>query len=925
MRDRATSFAVGWVLFVVLPTLLCGWLVARGLELHRADAARDAVVALLHDERAVHLAARPAAFVVRRFRTAHPPTALQHRPTHALTARYTPGRPLSATATGDLGVVRELAAFLAGGPPPQPPQLMRWRDVLGWEFDPHLARERPDLAQSVRWGREAAWLIWTQRRPQTSVDRPAPTAAASATVRVMLCRPPTAASLYAEGLRRVRAESSSSLRGHIINRRTGRDLTDGQPVEAELLGRLAALSELRPTTTVGVDRVELIEALPHNLALTLSRPIRSPLTAATPARVQWATALLLIALTIAYPRLHNAAPHRPLVQKLMLVFAYVVVLPLLAIGILGMGALADRRQIVEQAAQQMARETIMGFDEGFRTEEDSFERWCARLINDGDLVRGRFTAFAARAQRWLAGNVVEHIEAWGWDGKPHLDLYRTVADPGTQAINNELARRKIAEAQARSADSLTDPQVMAVWEMLQARELGYVEILRKPGKLHHMRLGTSNFYNYYCVAPWSRDRHTAYVMIERSHRQMVSRYVQRHLVRNRACRLVVRDRTTGRWYPGGVDTRGLDALQNAVMLTGEEQLGMLHHSGQAVQVLGLPGLRLDGFDVLALIPDVLKTEEATWLRDFLVTGTGLALVAGLLCLWILAGSLSVPIADLAIGIAQVRAHVASHRIPIRSDDEFGRLAAAFNRLLETLGELQVAQGVQASFLPREIPAPPGYEIAFRTALVESVGGCYVDFYARPDGRVVMLIGDAAGCGLQAALVMTMAKSLAFTHVAEDADLDTLPMRMHNMLRDIAPRRRTMDLAVAVLDPAAHTMRYTLAGQPAWLVVDAGTQNCLRHGSPTLPLGEPTLDACPTEMAIIAPGATWCSCTGGAAAVANSAGHTLGWRHLEATATEAAPTGADALCGAVLARIDAHRQDRTLSDDVAVVAIRRLPA
>jgi sigma-B regulation protein RsbU (phosphoserine phosphatase) len=71
------------------------------------------------------------------------------------------------------------------------------------------------------------------------------------------------------------------------------------------------------------------------------------------------------------------------------------------------------------------------------------------------------------------------------------------------------------------------------------------------------------------------------------------------------------------------------------------------------------------------------------------------------------------------------------------------------------GEMALAREVQQAALPRATPRAPGLEIAVRFRAAAEVGGDFYDFY-ESEGRVGLLLGDAAGKGVAAALVSTTA-------------------------------------------------------------------------------------------------------------------------------------------------------------------------
>jgi serine phosphatase RsbU (regulator of sigma subunit) len=69
-------------------------------------------------------------------------------------------------------------------------------------------------------------------------------------------------------------------------------------------------------------------------------------------------------------------------------------------------------------------------------------------------------------------------------------------------------------------------------------------------------------------------------------------------------------------------------------------------------------------------------------------------------------------------------------------------------------ELQVAWRIQEASLPEEVPALEGWQIAPFYRPAREVGGDFYDFHFLSEGRVGLVVGDATGKGVPAALVMS---------------------------------------------------------------------------------------------------------------------------------------------------------------------------
>jgi serine phosphatase RsbU (regulator of sigma subunit) len=73
-------------------------------------------------------------------------------------------------------------------------------------------------------------------------------------------------------------------------------------------------------------------------------------------------------------------------------------------------------------------------------------------------------------------------------------------------------------------------------------------------------------------------------------------------------------------------------------------------------------------------------------------------------------------------------------------------------------ELQVARRIQQASLPKEVPALEGWQITPFYQPAREVGGDFYDFLDLADGRLGVVVGDATGKGVPAALMMASTRS-----------------------------------------------------------------------------------------------------------------------------------------------------------------------
>src|ERR671921_2640043 len=74
-------------------------------------------------------------------------------------------------------------------------------------------------------------------------------------------------------------------------------------------------------------------------------------------------------------------------------------------------------------------------------------------------------------------------------------------------------------------------------------------------------------------------------------------------------------------------------------------------------------------------------------------------------------------------------------------------------------ELRVAREIQQASLPKEVPQLEGWQLSPHYQPAREVGGDFYDFFELEYGRLGLIVGDATGKGVPAALVMSSARSM----------------------------------------------------------------------------------------------------------------------------------------------------------------------
>jgi serine phosphatase RsbU (regulator of sigma subunit) len=126
-------------------------------------------------------------------------------------------------------------------------------------------------------------------------------------------------------------------------------------------------------------------------------------------------------------------------------------------------------------------------------------------------------------------------------------------------------------------------------------------------------------------------------------------------------------------------------------------------------------------------------------------------------------------------------------------------------------ELRTAQAIQHAFLPKDVPALPGWQLMPYYQPAREVGGDFYDIFAFADGRLGLVIGDVSGKGVPAALVMATVHTMLRTAVQGMLAPGEVLARVNDLLAAEIPAGMFVTCFYALLDPGSGRLRYANAG------------------------------------------------------------------------------------------------------------------
>jgi steroid delta-isomerase-like uncharacterized protein len=151
-------------------------------------------------------------------------------------------------------------------------------------------------------------------------------------------------------------------------------------------------------------------------------------------------------------------------------------------------------------------------------------------------------------------------------------------------------------------------------------------------------------------------------------------------------------------------------------------------------------------------------------------------------------------------------------------------------------ELRVARSIQHASLPKEVPTLEGWQIAPFYQPAREVGGDFYDFFELEDGRVGVVVGDATGKGMPAALMAEATSNMlrAVAQALGSSSPGEVLSRVNETLLARIPDNMFITCFYAILEPNSGRLSYANAGHDLPYVWQSGEAEELRARG--MPLG-----------------------------------------------------------------------------------------
>ncbi len=536
--------------------------------------------------------------------------------------------------------------------------------------------------------------------------------------------------------------------------------------------------------------------------------------------------------------------------KLVLAFAFAAGLPIIMLAGVVFSYLSDRRQVLLDQLHEDATRQLVGIDRSFK--DDQSAEW-QELPEHLDPVRHSPTDDLASLTTWL-GRLQRRFRwtgcelrdtsgrsVWRWVGRSSADVdlgvLRMVGDAATLVLR-QLAPPEYLGILGRA---------MAVTGRNFVADFGgiFTKLALSVGSVGITEFGDIRF--GFAMFPIHDARQRPWLMLcvfwsrEWTEREYAWRRVPALGVAKADRRIyAIHDARPGWSVPRASRDRAIIArFAERIRSETRAARAAVGRFDETLILTGVRGRELREFSLVAVSSDRHVRLELAWLSWCFQTVALAVLACTITTGALLARRVLEPIGHLAYGVSCMQKRRFDVRIPVLAADELGMLARAFNTMVGDTQDLEVARVVQEGLFPDQPLVMSGWSVCGRCRSALRIGGDFLDYFSLPDGRLMIVIGDAAGHGVAAALMSAMAKVVVAHHADRrqehvDASPDEVLTDLHRVIRQTMHGRRMMTCLVATFDPAIRSIELFLAGQNHPFIVSPKRARLL--GVPSRPLG-----------------------------------------------------------------------------------------
>lgn len=209
-----------------------------------------------------------------------------------------------------------------------------------------------------------------------------------------------------------------------------------------------------------------------------------------------------------------------------------------------------------------------------------------------------------------------------------------------------------------------------------------------------------------------------------------------------------------------------------------------------------------------------------------------------------------PFRKLATWVKDLGSGEVKDEIDFDGGDEVGEIAQAFSEITDKFRksqknlaeqeriqkEMQLAQDIQQTLLPSEVPDLEGYQIASYYEAAKEVGGDYYDFVQVDKDTLGIVVADVSGKGVPGSLVMTMIRTALRTEARSMKSASEVLARVNDFVVGDMKKGMFVTLFYVIIDSKKRRINYASAGHNPMILYRQGTKKTYYLNPRGFPVG-----------------------------------------------------------------------------------------
>ena len=488
----------------------------------------------------------------------------------------------------------------------------------------------------------------------------------------------------------------------------------------------------------------------------------------------------------------------------------------------------------------------------------------------------------------------------------------------------------ISSMNGQPMDELTATEVEVLAESIVQKSVPEIlqEFLESLGKTTRFGIGSSKSPGYFDAISVSENNQTDYILATNWDDENTQIDYLNHqflnLNRNRLnLKIIAMSPSSRHFFPNESSTnQQLISMVEGLSNKPSPPRKFIEFKGEKHLLVAMKGRHLSSFALFGLYP-------AQKIENAILTQKKILIFAGVLTLLLsiglgqlLAISFLYPLGIISAGAKAIEQRQFDLRLPALGNDEFGEMAKIFNNSMVDLEELKVAGFIQDHLLPNEAINSGHFNLYGKSSSMGDLGGDYFDYFETSENKFSVLIGDVAGHGVGAALIMAMAKAgILLSEEILEQPAEILQKLHELILQSKTPnQKKIMTFQYLSLDGLNGTATYANAGGWSPLFFDK-SKNELKEISLNAPVLGAFKKAVYNELELsFKAGDALILYTDGIVECQNPGGEILGFSRFKEMVANSYNLNAEVFYENILKDYHIHLAGETAQDDLTIIVL-----